>query len=49
MNGEREPDESDLAGQDPVEVIRLALAMSPEDAAEVRKDAAKKQKPDPDN
>lgn len=37
----REPDERDLAGKDPLEVLRAALAISPEDAKKVRDDAAK--------
>ena len=38
----REPDERDLAGKDPMEVLRAALAISPEDAKQARDDAAKK-------
>lgn len=41
MNDKRDPDESDLADQDPVEVMRRILAISPEDAAKVRDDAAR--------
>ena len=37
-----EPDERDLAGQDPEEVLRRMLAISPEDAEEVRKVATEK-------
>jgi hypothetical protein len=36
----RKPDERDLADQDPVEVLRRMLAISPEDAEAVRRDAA---------
>jgi len=39
---DREPDERDLAGKDPLEVLRAALAISPEDAKKVRDDAAAK-------
>lgn len=35
------PDERDLADHDPVEVLRRMLAISPEDAARAREDAAK--------
>ncbi len=38
----REPDERDLAGKDPMEVLRAALAISPEDAKQARDDAAKR-------
>lgn len=43
VTAKRKPDptEADLAGHDPVEVLRRALAISPEDAAKVREDAAK--------
>jgi hypothetical protein len=37
----RHPDERDLADQDPVEVLRRLLAISPKDAEKVREDAAK--------
>jgi hypothetical protein len=40
-----EPNEHDLAGQNPVEVLRRALAISPKDAKQVREDAAKSAKP----
>ena len=36
------PDERDLAGKDPLAVLRAALAISPEDAKQVREDAAVK-------
>jgi len=39
------PDESDLADKDPVDVLRRMLAISPQDAEQVREDAAKAQKP----
>jgi hypothetical protein len=42
----REPDESNLADKDPVEVLRRMLAISPEDAEKVREDAAEKMKAD---
>jgi hypothetical protein len=41
----RDPDERDLAGQDPEEVLRRMLAISPEDAADVRRDATEKAEP----
>lgn len=41
----RDPDERDLAGQDPEEVLRRMLAISPEDAAELRKDATERSDP----
>lgn len=41
----RDPDERDLAGQDPEEVLRRMLAISPEDAAEVREKASEKAAP----
>ncbi len=34
-----------LAGPDPLDVLRAMLAISPEDAATVREDAAKAMKP----
>jgi hypothetical protein len=37
-----DPNESDLAGKDPLEVLRAALAISAEDAKHVREDAAAK-------
>ncbi|MFL6240067.1 MAG: hypothetical protein ACJ735_11315 [Actinomycetes bacterium] len=40
----RDMDERDLTDQDPEEVLRRMLAISPEDAAEVREDAAEKAK-----
>jgi hypothetical protein len=43
--GGRDPDERDLAGQDPEEVLRRILAISPEDAAEVREQASEKAAP----
>ena len=43
-NAFREPDEGDLAGKDPVDVLRRALALSSEDAEKVREDAAEKAK-----
>jgi hypothetical protein len=41
-DAERVPDERDLAGKDPLEVLRAALAISPEDAKQAREDAANK-------
>ena len=41
----RDPDERDLAGQDPEEVLRRMLKISPEDAAEVREQASEKAAP----
>jgi hypothetical protein len=38
---QRDPDERDLADKDPVEVLRRMLKISPEDAEQVREDAAK--------
>jgi hypothetical protein len=43
--GKRAPDERDLAGQDPEEVLRRMLAISPEDAEQVRKHATEKAAP----
>jgi hypothetical protein len=37
---DREPDESDLADKDPLDVLRRMLAISPADAEQVREDAA---------
>jgi hypothetical protein len=37
---QREPELTDLADQDPVDVLRRMLAISPEDAEQVREDAA---------
>jgi hypothetical protein len=42
---ERDPDERDLAGQDPEEVLRRMLAITPEDAADVRREATEKAAP----
>lgn len=42
----RDPDERDLAGQDPEEVLRRMLAISPVDAAEVREKASEKAEPE---
>jgi hypothetical protein len=42
---EREPTEADLVGQDPEDVLRRMLAISPEDVAEVREQASEKAAP----